>query len=477
MITDTYKISSSRQTGCSFDILLVSRDENLYKQLSSFLKEFEPDRKLQRADESSSLGDVETVLNQCDVVICDIRKEFAAVELGARVFACAPAETLSIGLTDGHDSSSEILSLPQNLRLAGIINITYGWRSNWHQISAVRAAWHNPVMVSRIEEIPVGDVLQMISSGHWNSIAVVDDMQETGTVISGIHRGCISFFQGEPHTAWSWRNSGIEAIFDLLSVRQGVFQVIKNHCSPSIRNVFLQTEEILLSYAVALDESGVPEKSGGNQPQIPSCPKQNQVLESSGKTAGISPSEEPVSSGPDETWWKCNAGRLKSLLSETEKKSLPLRRMTEKELTLLIKNQPESTFFSLVGNEQIINKVFSVCARGFSFGEETGDSRFPVMRLGTSGKPCLYIIGINSAMKCESVFDHHTALVVTSENETAVIDDCKKRFHKSLHLITHGVNIISGADHGLPSVILKDCTWPDVKLVLSAIFMNLTKID
>ena len=166
MLFNHHTSNYSRQVGQSYNTLVISHDRQLFTQLSSFLKEFEPDRKPLLADDVDAFTAHENSLNQCDIMICDIRSKFAAAEIGTQAIKHAPTDILSIGLTSGQEYSQEILKLPQNLRLAGILNIQSGWRSNWHQISAIKAAWHNPLMVSRIEEVPVSDVLQMISSGR-----------------------------------------------------------------------------------------------------------------------------------------------------------------------------------------------------------------------------------------------------------------------------------------------------------------------
>jgi hypothetical protein len=151
--------------------------------------------------------------------------------------------------------------------------------------------------------------------------------------------------------------------------------------------------------------------------------------------------------------------------------------MSGEQLRQLMENQPESGFFSLVGNEQILNKVFSFCARGYTSGINGGEDRIPVMRVGTSGKPCLYIAGIRSVSECECLSRHHAALLVTSDEESAAIDDCRKRFHMSVHLITHQINNLSEENGDFPPLTLVNYTFPHFKEVLSTIFINLTKLD
>ena len=251
MIVHNHPSSVSHQTVRHVDTLLVSRDLTLFKQLSSFLKEFEPERTPVLIDNRASFAAFEDSLKQCDVMICDIRTNYAEFELGASAIECVPVHALTIGLTDDNRCDQEVLGWPQHLRLGGIIDNRNGWFANWHQIVAIGQAWHNPLMVSRIEEVPVSDVLQMISTGRRNTIVHIEGYgggEQPATKAAPL-LGCISFYQGEPQTAWSWRNAGIEAIFDLLSIKQGILQVIKSLCAPTIRNVFLQTEEILLAHA------------------------------------------------------------------------------------------------------------------------------------------------------------------------------------------------------------------------------------
>ena len=83
MIVRNHRSPVTRQTGRQFDTLLVSRDHTLFKQLSSFLKEFEPERTPVLIDNRASFAAFEDSIQQCDVMICDIRANYAEFELGA----------------------------------------------------------------------------------------------------------------------------------------------------------------------------------------------------------------------------------------------------------------------------------------------------------------------------------------------------------------------------------------------------------
>ncbi|MBN1575414.1 MAG: DUF4388 domain-containing protein [Chitinispirillaceae bacterium] len=486
MIVHNHITPALRHAVHQYDTLVVSRDHALFNQLGSFLKEFEPERTPVLFDNQASFTAFENALKKCDLMLCDIRSDYAVIGLSASAMECVPAHTLSIGLTNNNECSPEVLNLPQHPRFSGIIDNRNGWFANWHQIAAIRQAWHNPLMVSRIEEVPVNDVIQMISSGRWNTIVHIEgfDAAAPSSAARKPLRGCISFYQGEPQTAWSWRSAGIEAIFDLLSIKQGVLQVIKNLCAPTIRNVFLQTEEILLSYAVALDESAFttsPGKKNFDPPEYhsPEMSPVNQCRDAVSSTTPV-----PVADGGKRSWWKSNGARLIETVTNTQPQSILLRWMNEEELLRIANEQMNPGFLFFYGKEAILIKLFSACSRGFSSGKMNADNRFPVLRLGRSHEQCLYISGLDPAVDRKCVRNHHAVLFMTSEEPDLIKQLCS-RHHASLQIVTdpehappQGVPCVFPDDSlAVHLLAAPDFSWQSLKTLLIGIISTLVDID
>ncbi len=359
-----------------YDTLVVSHDHRLFSQFNAFLKEFEPDRKPFLIDDPDSFTSNEKSFSQCDVLICDMR---GSGKLGAYAVDCVPSETLAVGLTST-ECPEDTLCRQQNLRFSGIIDPSNGWFSNWNKITAIKQAWHNPLMVSRIEEVPVSDVLQMIAAGGWSVVVHITGygLSSQPLLPDRTYKGCISFYKGVPQTAWSWDNAGIQAIFDLLSLKKGILQVVKNLCAPTIRNIYLQTDEILLSHAVALDESGML-TAITNEPFHQAVPD------------AVPATTEPKRAC--ESWWSVNGNQVMTTIAEASDRSFPVRMMTGDEIFRIQRNQTNSQLLLLYGSAGVLSDFFSHCARGFSSEKMNTGHCFPVIRLGRSGDPCLYIAG------------------------------------------------------------------------------------
>ncbi|MCX7727643.1 MAG: hypothetical protein N2053_12450, partial [Chitinispirillaceae bacterium] len=184
-----------------YDTLLISQDYDLFKQLISFLREFAPERKPILIDNLSSLSAFENSLNSCDIMICDISTNFTSPELTSFALESVSKKTLSVGIVNNYEKYKEILNHPLSLKLAGIIDNKNGWVTTWRKISALKKAWDNPVMVSRIEEVQVSDILQMIAACRWSSIVFIEGYTENiPSRNEKPLRGSISFINGVPHT-------------------------------------------------------------------------------------------------------------------------------------------------------------------------------------------------------------------------------------------------------------------------------------
>jgi hypothetical protein len=398
-----------------YDTLVVSYDHRLFSQFSAFLREFEPDRKPFLVDDPGSFTSNEKSFNQCDVLICDMRGSGA---LGAYAVDCVPSETLAVGLASTLDCPEDTLCRQQNLRFSGIIDHNNGWFSNWNKITAIKQAWHNPLMVSRIEEVPVSDVLQMIAAGRWSVVVHITGygMSSLPLLPDRTYKGCISFYQGVPQTAWSWNSAGIQAMFDLLSLKKGILQVVKNLCTPTIRNIYLQTDEILLSHAVALDESGML-AAVANEPVHQAMPDP--------VPAKTDPERENTS------WWSINGKQLMTTIAEASDRSFPVRMMTGEEIFRIQREQTDAQLLLLYGSAGILSDFFSHCARGFSSEKMNTGNCFPVIRLGRSGDPCLYIAG---SFPSDDTFTGKDipAIFISSDSSAELCLDPYRRGHSAV---------------------------------------------
>jgi|GEM_PF-5395516 len=472
--------SLTRKTSHQFNTLVISPDHTLFRQFSSFLKEFEPERSPVLIDTTSSLSSVQHILEQCDVVLCDIRSNLSVIELGSSEMKRIPLNTLSIGLINNNECSSDVLNQPQHLRLGGIIDDRNGWLANWHQIAALRQAWYNPLMVSRIEEVPVSDVIQMISSGRWNTIVHIEGLSavQSGKDNLAGHQvhGCISFFQGQPQTAWSSQSAGVEAMFDLLSIRQGILQVIKNISAPTIRNVFLHTDEILLSHAVTIDESTYIKAANTKQPS-PEGPQTHQTTLLSEPSVAPAVNDTSAATG----WWKTNGPDLIETIINAKPRSLPLRWMSDVELSRLDLDRSDSEVLFLYGNMKFTGMVFARCARSEFNPEKFRSTKpFPVLRLGK--ERCLYIIGLDPAADCISA-QNHCAVLFRMPEETDIPKQLRLKNHTQALLITDQnrdsipedcfTDLIDINQYNIQSS--SECPWQDLTKLLKDIFSTLMK--
>lgn len=391
-----------------YDTLLISQDYDLFKQLISFLREFAPERKPILIDNPSSLSAFENSFNSCDIMICDISTNSTVPELTSFALDSVSKKTLSVGIVNSYEKCKESLAHPLTLKLAGIIDNKNGWVTTWRKISALKKAWDNPVMISRIEEIHISDILQMIAACRWSSIVFIEGYTENmPSKNEKPLRGSISFLNGEPHTAWSWKNIGVEAIFDLLSIKEGFLQVMKNLSPTPVRNVYLQMDEILLSHAVSIDEQLA--LSQNNCPNI-SLPvlEEHISLPPSTKSLILETLSQNKQEPEISKLGKNDLLQLKSkdnnIIIDTIKKSTPhsffLRWMNEEELRRIIDmllSQGEETSNCIVcyGNEHVLSRFFSSCAKGFAADKLQSKLWIPVMRCGVSLDKCLYFAGLD----------------------------------------------------------------------------------
>ena len=490
MISEKYQVSGDHidQTNKTIDTLIISNDHTLFLKLSSFFKEFEPNRTPILADSLPFYSTIEGSLNHCETILYDMRSSSAVTDLTRYILSTPPNNAFSLGIAAGQNPCDDLLALPANYRLAGFINLDSGWRAVWHQILAIKAAWYNPQIISRIEEVPVGEILQMISCNRWNSNVFIDGTLGSSPSTEPL-RGCISFFRGEPHTAWSWRNAGNEAIFDLLSVKQGVLQVIKNHGTPVFRNIYHHTDELILSHAVALDESSAgfsfdarirsiadsktvqeaPVAEEATIAEVQNADEKSAVKNDDGKPAVAEETDTQT------TWWHEHGGTVLSILDTASARTFPLRWMTEEAFCDLKRTQPDSSFLLFYGSDAMLISLFSQACRGFSSGKFSNKAAFPVMRIGGGNSTYLYIAGINysRSLGCAPYIDAFTCI---SENETVKPEQLINKKFKTLQLFTDSENNTIFESIQTSPPVYRSCTfkdWASCAALLSTVVSSL----
>jgi uncharacterized protein len=166
---------------------------------------------------------------------------------------------LAIGLIDGPVLDETTLSLPACSRLTDFVNMQESWSDIGRHISDIRYSWGKPLMMSKIEEVPISDILQMIAIGRWNAMLQIQGRnvlsKTPGKRTVERMRGNIYFWNGEPLAAWSSLHEGVQAVCDLLSLKQGILKATRPLSPPPFRNIRMDMQDILMSYAVNLDES------------------------------------------------------------------------------------------------------------------------------------------------------------------------------------------------------------------------------
>ena len=372
-------------------IYLLSNNRPLFEELSSLLLSQNSDYAA-RIIETGALSTTEqNDLCTCDMVLCDMNVnavfDTTVTSLLDRVPAMAPV----IGLETADIPTTAIAKQPSYLRLAGITNLQKGWGPAWEKIIELRKAWKSPSMHSRIEDVSPSDVLQMIGISQWTAIVRIEGSQpglHTGTI-----KGCISFSKGLPECAWSTHNTGIEAIWELISLEHGVLDVVRRIWPGCVRNVRGTIEEILITHALGIDESH-PEADIAAQPQTEFIPI---------------PETHWPAKGPRRTldlFWNKYQETIGTFITETSAKQYPLRWMKWRELERLVTSEIQTQFLVLYGDSNFILQRINRFAPALKKDKIAGDT-IPVIRTGKIGQSMLYIIGIcnlDSGMRVLSRF-------------------------------------------------------------------------
>jgi hypothetical protein len=454
-------IAKKHGTPSDFDTLLLSDDRELFEIMTGFLQKNEPERSLKLSQNLSELHPIEFTLRKCDILLCDIRSNVALIEMGGQLVESASMQLMPIGLCDSTPLQKDLLTLPFCFRFADIAKMNADWKNIWGQIVGIKFAWNNPLMLSKIEDVPVSDVLQMISVGRWNSMVQINGRVSkyinNELVGSERMRGNISFWNGAPHVAWSSFHAGIDAIYDLLSVKNGVLQVIRLTKPPYIRNIQREMQDILLSFAVLFDETleganlGIEEI---NQPiQTGPIAEQGKVsAEPPPEFSNLNAEEKqtaynaPISAFKSrdllDSWWCQDFDSLRSALANTEPRSLPLRWMNDDDIQRLTISDSQSKFLILRAETEFLISMLGLCARGFET-EKLKSSWIPVVRLGRFQKTNLYLVCIETAAPCDSLKKYPCVFYSRMEDLESKIGFIANAGHPAV------IFLVPGLDQGL----------------------------
>jgi hypothetical protein len=469
-----------------FNTLLLSFDSDLYKQITEYLNQNDGGRTLKCSHDISEVQPVELWLGKCDIMICDLRSDGSLLETSSILIESAPTQLLAIGLCNGTDVSEQVLTSPAGLRLTDIVNIQDGWKGIWRHISSIKNAWANPLMVSKIEDVPVSDILQMISIGRWNSMVQIQGRttmsKELTARTAGHIRGCIFFWKGEPIAAWSSNHTGVQAICDLLSLKQGILKVIRPLKTPPFRNIQTDMQDILISYAVTLDESfndpmrrstALDEAIDASLKSTPNPEADAQPDKKNIRSRTIDPLR-PHDSPPLHAFWTQCVPIGESLI-KSDPRSLPLRWMKPGDLQKLVLPEKQSLFLVMRAPRKFLLDILGLCAREYS-DEKLDDGSIPVLRLGRQGKNYLYMAYLDTNADCPALNAFPCAVYTSFDQAAKTLQSLAKCGHPVTVLLvpdTHAAMLDQLIGENLASI--QQCL-PAPTLHWESITMTITDI-
>jgi hypothetical protein len=144
----------------------------------------------------------------------------------------------------------KIINTNSLTRISTVVDSIPTLQAIWPTILQIQHNWKNPILQSIINGITSSDILQMISTMQLTVTARIK-----GKINNIVIKGCINFIDGKPQNAWSTNREGQEAIYELLLLDNGIFDIIKNFNTLPVVNVQGTMEEILIAYAIKLDDT------------------------------------------------------------------------------------------------------------------------------------------------------------------------------------------------------------------------------
>lgn len=391
---------------------MLSRDQALFDQFTQYILQNEPHRKPKLFHNPQELQPIEECLKKCDIMLCDLRHDLSALDIAGRLHESAPTQMLVFGLSNGSPLHTEMHSFPFSFRFVDIVAIRDGWKGIWRQITTSKHIWNTPQIICNIEEVPVGDILQMISVGRWNSIVEIEGRSAGHSTNAGgsaeRFRGSITFRNGVPRAAWSTFHIGISAVYDILSVKNGILRVLRSSKEPFLINIQRDMEEILVSYAFSLDERN-------SQPLL--CHEigdTSELLKSDNCRPALLPlapgladneNGEPAADHTSSVlnrWWSQGVGELCKKLTDAEPRSLPLRWMKPDDLENLSTSSAGAEFLVFRAESQFLVPMLGLCARDFMV-EKLNEGWIPILRLGRSQGTPLYMACLDIPNPCSAL--------------------------------------------------------------------------
>jgi len=386
---DTGRLESTEKEG--IDILLVSYDLRLFNQLKRVLQKKYPKYSARLTQDFHELQPIEVYLSKCDVILCDIRHNLSYLTNLLKFFDLMRPQAFIVGISADCAVLDNIFNEPSALRLTDIININAGWDKILYKVDQLRVTWLDPALKSRIEDVAVADVIQMINVGNWTSIVIIHG-RLTELSLKTI-RGCIYFYNGQPETAWSSNNVGRAAVYDLLSLTRGSLQVVISLNGHFVKNLYGTVQEMLMSYYMAKDE-------------LKKYPKEEYHTEKLGVKSDVGALrlkqlKEKIEIKPLlNNWWLNNAKYAQDVLTDIKEDSIPLRWMRESELEVLIKSPDGKQFLVFSGAAWFLSIILQ-CGINFNPKKFT-KNLFPVLRLGLR-KNYLYLIFLKEDIIIDSL--------------------------------------------------------------------------
>jgi hypothetical protein len=244
--------------------LIVTDSLLLFKALEGIADE----KYLTLAYQSDSHQDILEMISyayKSQYIIIDLDGSEELLLQASRCIHYASSECFLIGVSVQEYLSESILKLPAFLRVWRVLSYDmWNLESLFSEIEALKEAWVKPSLVSQIGAISFADIVQMnegILSTMVLSVSqgsLSNEIEET----RGLIRGMVVFAEGKLKMAWSSGKSGIEAFFELLSLKQGEVRVVSSQGLDFIQNIDSELQDLLLTYCVAEDHGTLQDLMG-----------------------------------------------------------------------------------------------------------------------------------------------------------------------------------------------------------------------
>jgi hypothetical protein len=365
--------------------LFFTRKKTLLDGFADFLKSQMVDCIPLLIGDIAELATHHSDFEKCDLVLFDINEDPLFLELAAQLHNEVSSFVPLVAVKSTDELPNHVRLRPEYLHLAGVANVKKGWGPAWDKIMEIRCAWKTPSMHSRIEDVSPSDVLQMIGISQWTVIVRFEGepSQAMDEATDGSRtRGCVSFVKGVPECAWSTNTIGNAAVWELLSLSHGTLEVIRRVWSCGVHNIEGKIEELLVTFAVRVDESGPP------PPELQ-------------EPAAQHPVELPILSRWPESkpkifldrWWAVNAQGIIQTLGTTKEGIYPLRWMKWRELERLVNSKIQTRFLVILGDEQFVLRHLRPYVKDIT-AKKLLEEELPVIRLEKFENDYLYLIGI-----------------------------------------------------------------------------------